>query len=54
MNGGEGWLPFCVYRDGFNPEIYPAIWSDYYNKNKREPENTQLAPWVAKYFRKYY
>lgn len=54
MNGGEGWLPFCVYRDGFNPDIYPAIWSDYYNKNSREPENTQLAPWVAKYFRKYY
>uniref|UniRef100_A0ACD5TP12 Uncharacterized protein n=1 Tax=Avena sativa TaxID=4498 RepID=A0ACD5TP12_AVESA len=54
MNGGEGWLPFCVYSDGFNPEIYPAIWSDYYNKNRREPENTQLAPWVAHYFRKYY
>ncbi|VAH04716.1 unnamed protein product [Triticum turgidum subsp. durum] len=54
INGGQGWLPFCVYRDGFNPEIYPAIWSDYYNKNRREPENTQLAPWVAKYFSKYY
>ncbi|KAJ1295012.1 hypothetical protein BS78_01G190600 [Paspalum vaginatum] len=54
MNGGEGWLPFCVYRDGFNPEIYPALWSDYYNKNKREPENTQLAPWVARHFAKYH
>ncbi|XP_040383862.1 acyl-carrier-protein phosphodiesterase PptH-like [Oryza brachyantha] len=54
MNGGDGWLPFCIYRDGFNPEIYPALWSDYYNKNRREPENTQLAPWVAKYFAKYY
>jgi hypothetical protein len=54
MNGGDGWLPFCIYRDGFNPEIYPALWSDYYNKNRREPENTQLAPWVAKYFSKYY
>ncbi|XP_066381073.1 uncharacterized protein [Miscanthus floridulus] len=53
MNG-EGWLPFCVYRDGFNPEIYPALWSDYYNKNKREPENTQLAPWVASHFAKYH
>ncbi|KAK8444827.1 hypothetical protein SEVIR_9G207000v4 [Setaria viridis] len=53
MNG-EGWLPFCVYRDGFNPEIYPALWSDYYNKNKREPENTQLAPWVARHFAKYH
>jgi len=50
----EGWLPFCVYRDGFNPEIYPALWSDYYNKNKREPENTQLAPWVARHFSKYH
>jgi len=50
----EGWLPFCVYRDGFNPEIYPALWSDYYNKNKREPENTQLAPWVARHFAKYH
>jgi hypothetical protein len=50
----EGWLPFCVYRDGFNPEIYPALWSDYYNKNKREPENTQLAPWVASHFAKYH
>ena len=54
MNGGDGWLPFCIYRDGFNPEIYPALWSDYYNKNRREPENTQLAPWVAKYLSKYY
>ncbi|KAK3156806.1 hypothetical protein QOZ80_2AG0112170 [Eleusine coracana subsp. coracana] len=54
LNGGEGWLPFCVYRDGFNPEIYPALWSDYYNKNKREPENTQLAPWVARHFAKYH
>ncbi|ONM05546.1 Ser/Thr protein phosphatase family [Zea mays] len=53
MNG-EGWLPFCVYRDGFNPEIYPALWSDYYNKNKREPENTQLAPWVASHYAKYH
>jgi hypothetical protein len=53
MNG-EGWLPFCVYRDGFNPEIYPALWSDYYNKNKREPENTQLAPWVASHFARYH
>jgi hypothetical protein len=33
----EGWLPFCVYRDGFNPEIYPALWSDYYNKTKGSP-----------------
>jgi hypothetical protein len=54
MNGGEGWLPFCVYHDGFNPEIYRALWSDYYNKNKREPENTQLAPWVARHFAKYH
>ncbi|KAM3256293.1 hypothetical protein ACQJBY_049030 [Aegilops geniculata] len=28
INGGQGWLLFFIYRDGFNPEICPAIWSE--------------------------
>ncbi|KAI4365782.1 hypothetical protein MLD38_021740 [Melastoma candidum] len=51
MNGGEGWLPFCVYSDGeFSDRLYPCYWSDYYSVNPREPHNTELAPWVARFY----
>ncbi|KAK1257097.1 hypothetical protein QJS04_geneDACA019240 [Acorus gramineus] len=50
MNGGEDWLPFCIYFGGFTDKLSPCYWSDYYSKNKREPQNTVLAPWVAKFY----
>ncbi|XP_068640387.1 uncharacterized protein [Aristolochia californica] len=53
MNGGEDWLPFCIYRDGeFSDRISPCYWSDYYANNQREPENTRLAPWVVRFYRR--
>ncbi|XP_021292045.1 uncharacterized protein LOC110422453 isoform X1 [Herrania umbratica] len=51
MNGGETWLPFCIYSDGeFSGRISPCYWSDYYAANPRAPHNTQLAPWVARFY----
>ncbi|XXG60451.1 hypothetical protein AAC387_Pa04g2359 [Persea americana] len=51
MNGGEDWLPFCIYYDGHLEErLSPCYWSDYYSYNKRQPENTKLAPWVARFY----
>lgn len=50
MNGGENWLPFCVYLGGFTDRLSPSYWADYYSINKREPDNTDLAPWVAKFY----
>ncbi|KAJ8513742.1 hypothetical protein OPV22_004176 [Ensete ventricosum] len=44
MNGGEDWLPFCIYDKGFTDRLSPSYWSDYYSKFKRDPENTDLAP----------
>lgn len=52
MNGGENWLPFCVYAgDQLADKLYPCYWSDYYSANPRSPHNTQLAPWVTKFYR---
>lgn len=53
MNGGEEWLPFCIYDScsgGIQNESLSCYWSDYYRIQKREPQNTELAPWVAKYY----
>lgn len=51
MNGGENWLPFCVYSDGeFTERLSPCYWSDYYSVNPRRPHNTELAPWVARFY----
>ncbi|PIA35336.1 hypothetical protein AQUCO_03500019v1 [Aquilegia coerulea] len=51
MNGGENWLPFCIYANGgLTGKLSPCYWSDYYSDNLREPENTELAPWVAKFY----
>ncbi|CAL9165723.1 unnamed protein product [Musa hybrid cultivar] len=50
MNGGEDWLPFCIYDKGFTDRLSPSYWSDYYSKIKRDPENTDLAPWVARFY----
>ncbi|OVA10771.1 Phosphoesterase domain [Macleaya cordata] len=55
MNGGEDWLPFCIYSSsegGFTPRLSPCYWSDYYSINTREPENIELAPWVARFYTK--
>lgn len=51
MNGGEDWLPFCIYSDGnFADRLSPCYWSDYYSANPRTPHNTELAPWVARFY----
>ncbi|KAL2533004.1 Metallophos domain-containing protein [Abeliophyllum distichum] len=53
MNGGEDWLPFCIYADGrFAEKLSPCYWSDYYAVNPRTPNCTQLAPWVARFYAK--
>ncbi|CAN6577682.1 unnamed protein product [Malus baccata var. baccata] len=51
MNGGENWLPFCIYSNGkFSERLSPCYWSDYYSTHPRTPHNTQLAPWVATFY----
>ncbi|KAM7274326.1 hypothetical protein ACFE04_028990 [Oxalis oulophora] len=53
MNGGENWLPFSIYSDGILADkMSPCYWSDYYAANSRTPCNTELAPWVARYYKK--
>lgn len=53
MNGGENWLPFCIYSNGrFANKVTPCYWSDYYAANPRSPHITQLAPWVAKFYKR--
>ncbi|KAL7116893.1 hypothetical protein ACP275_03G034600 [Erythranthe tilingii] len=52
MNGGENWLPFCIYSGNFEERLSPCYWSDYYSVNPRTPDNTQLAPWVARFYTK--
>lgn len=53
MNGGEDWLPFCIYADGcFADKLSPCYWSDYYALNPRTPNCTELAPWVARFYAK--
>ncbi|KAF3438422.1 hypothetical protein FNV43_RR21184 [Rhamnella rubrinervis] len=51
MNGGENWLPFCIYSDGkLSDRVSPCYWSDYYSANPRTPHDTRLAPWVARFY----
>ncbi|KAL2939261.1 hypothetical protein RDABS01_023495 [Bienertia sinuspersici] len=50
MNGGEDWLPFCLYKDGKFTDRQQFYWSEYYSVNSRNPNNLQLAPWVAKFY----
>ncbi|XP_057772659.1 uncharacterized protein LOC130992147 isoform X2 [Salvia miltiorrhiza] len=53
MNGGEDWLPFCIYSNGnFSEKLSPCYWSDYYSVNPRTPNITELAPWVARFYSK--
>lgn len=53
MNGGENWLPFCIYSEGkFSDKMSPCYWSDYYSVNPRTPHVTELAPWVARFYRR--
>ncbi|KAG8368682.1 hypothetical protein BUALT_Bualt15G0071100 [Buddleja alternifolia] len=53
MNGGRDWLPFCIYSGGkFAEKLSPGYWSDYYSANPRNPDNTQLAPWVSRFYNK--
>lgn len=50
VNGGAGWLPFLLYdssRGGLVGGPVACHWSDYYRAHAREPDNTELAPWVA-------
>ncbi|XP_073042313.1 uncharacterized protein [Primulina eburnea] len=51
MNGGEEWLPFCIYEGGHFAEKHsPCYWSDYYSINPRTPDIIELAPWVARFY----
>eukprot|EP01018_Ginkgo_biloba_P022371 Gb_23146 [translate_table: standard] len=53
MNGGEEWLPFCIYNSdngGLQDKLLPCYWSEYYRTCERNPENTELAPWVARFY----
>ncbi|XP_042054403.1 acyl-carrier-protein phosphodiesterase PptH-like [Salvia splendens] len=53
MNGGDDWLPFCIYSSGnFSEKLSPCYWSDHYSANPRTPDVTELAPWVARYYSK--
>lgn len=60
MNGGEDWLPFCIYSSAkadqgigsLSEKMSACYWSDYYSINTRQPDNTELAPWVAKLYAK--
>ncbi|CAN4085364.1 unnamed protein product [Withania somnifera] len=53
MNGGEEWLPFCIYSKGELAEnMSPCYWSEYYASNPRTPDVTELAPWVARFYGK--
>ncbi|CAL5184940.1 unnamed protein product [Lathyrus oleraceus] len=52
MNGGDKWLPFCLYADKkFSRKLNPCFWSDYYSLIPRTPHNTKLAPWVARFYK---
>ncbi|XP_048138696.1 LOW QUALITY PROTEIN: acyl-carrier-protein phosphodiesterase PptH-like [Rhodamnia argentea] len=45
MNGGENWLPFCIYSDGeFAERLSPCYWSDYYSVNPDNPGTLNLHP----------
>ncbi|XP_004301208.1 PREDICTED: uncharacterized protein LOC101304101 [Fragaria vesca subsp. vesca] len=51
MNGGENWLPFCIYSNRkLSDKLSPCFWSDYYSSNPRTPHDTKLAPWVARFY----
>ncbi|KAJ3682253.1 hypothetical protein LUZ60_014826 [Juncus effusus] len=50
--GSEKSLPFCVYNEGSKDKKLPrSYWSLYYSKFKRRPENTKLAPWIARFYK---
>ncbi|XP_030472415.2 LOW QUALITY PROTEIN: uncharacterized protein LOC115690261 [Syzygium oleosum] len=45
MNGGENWLPFCIYSDSeFAERLSPCYWSDYYSVNPDNPITLNLHP----------
>ncbi|XP_057544420.1 uncharacterized protein LOC130823707 isoform X1 [Amaranthus tricolor] len=52
MNGSEDWLPFCLYSDGRFTDRHQFYWSEYYSINSRNPDDLQLAPWVAKFYKR--
>lgn len=54
INGGEDWLPFCIYNSDLGGLVegpLPFYWSEYYRNNKRDPGNNQLAPWVSQFYK---
>lgn len=54
INGGENWLPFCIYNSDFGGLVEGPLsfyWSDYYRHHKRDPDNDQLAPWVRQFYK---
>ncbi|XP_078427374.1 uncharacterized protein LOC144699909 [Wolffia australiana] len=50
MNGGAEWLPFCIYDGALTARLTSCRWSEYYTLNKRDPNNIDLAPWVARFY----
>jgi len=54
INGGTDWLPLCVYdsdKGGLVEGPLDCHWSNYYRLNQRDPDNLELAPWVASLYR---
>jgi len=53
MQGGEEpHVRLVSWRGIWAPELGGAMWSQHYKRNKRTPEVTELAPWVAPRFAK--
>eukprot|EP00899_Mesostigma_viride_P009410 jgi/Mesvir1/18470/Mv14321-RA.1 len=57
MNGGLEWLPVCIYNSAHPGTLcegpLPCHWSQYYDRFKRDPENTQLEHWVEHMYKKH-
>ncbi|CAI5472477.1 unnamed protein product [Closterium sp. Yama58-4] len=50
QSADDPWLPFLLYDSstgGLKTSLLQSHWSNYYRMNPRQPEVTELAPWVA-------
>ena len=49
-NGGAGWKPLVLYDTDSSVGLAPArscYWSDFYQRQTRDPSNVCPAPWVS-------
>ena len=49
-NGGAGWMPLVLYDTGSSVGLAPprsCYWSDFYQRQGRDPANVSPAPWVS-------